>query len=106
MLILPSLFQYGVVNTDEDMLYIEPLVNDSYVDKDKLNGTGIPHLIYRHSQLPKYDLGFDNLDLTRIGKSCMVIGWLIGGATTTNWGVGGVDWLEGIISLSNFTDYR
>jgi hypothetical protein len=93
MLILPSLFQYGVVNTDDDMLYIEPLVNDSYVDKDKLNGTGRPHLIYRHSQLPKYDLGFDSLDLTRIGKSCMVIGWLIGGATTTNWGVGGVDWL-------------
>ncbi|CAB3983523.1 A disintegrin and metallo ase with thrombospondin motifs 14 [Paramuricea clavata] len=57
---------YGVVNTDEDMLYIEPLVNDSYVDKDKLNGTGRPHLIYRHSQLPKYDLGFDGLDLTRI----------------------------------------
>ena len=57
-----------MVDTDGDMLYIEPLVNDSYVDKELLNNTGRPHLVYRHSQLPKHHLGFDGLDLTRIGE--------------------------------------
>ncbi len=51
------------------MLYIEPLVNDSFVDKTKLNGTGRPHLIYKQSQLPSHDLGMDGLHLTRIGNA-------------------------------------
>ncbi|XP_028397063.1 A disintegrin and metalloproteinase with thrombospondin motifs 3-like isoform X2 [Dendronephthya gigantea] len=56
----------GVVNTEEDMLYIEPLLNISYVDEALLNGTGRPHLVYRHSQLPNYAMGFDGLGITRI----------------------------------------
>lgn len=60
---------YGVVTTNEDMLYIEPLVNDSYVDKEKLNGTGRPHLIYKHSQLSEFDQKFDSMDITRIAPA-------------------------------------
>lgn len=56
------------MNTDEDMLYIEPLLNASYVDKVLLNGTGRPHLVYRHSQLPENAMGFDGLGITRIGE--------------------------------------
>ena len=61
------------MNTDDDMVYIEPLVNDSYVDKAKLKGIGRPHLIYKQSQLPEHDLRMDGLHLTRIGKLLLFI---------------------------------
>lgn len=68
------IFQQGVINIDNDMLFIEPLLNDSFVDKALLNKTGRPHLIYKHSHLSKNNMGLDALDFsTRIGKPSLAV---------------------------------
>ena len=57
-----------MVNTEEDAVYIEPLLNDSYIDEKKLKGNGRPHLVYRQSQLPKLDKQINPLDIRNIGN--------------------------------------
>lgn len=56
------------MDTEKDVVYIEPLLNDSYVDREKLKGDGRPHLIYRQSQLPQLDQQINPLDIRNIGE--------------------------------------